>query len=130
MKTANVTEVRGVRPWTGKNGTIFYHDIVLDNGDRGSVGKKREGAIRVGDSLTYTIDADRITVVNPSTGGAGRFGSSKPAASPSSMALAYAKDLAVAFIAKSDTPAEKMEAVADRVISIATKFDKWIKENS
>lgn len=128
MKTAKVTEVRGVRPWNGKNGTIFYHDIVLDNGDRGSVGKKREGAIRIGDSINYTIDADRITIVDAGGSRSGGF-SQKPAASTAAMAMAYAKDLVVANVAKSDKPLD-LEKLSERVITTATKFNNWIKENS
>lgn len=128
MKTAKVTEVRGVRPWNGKNGTIFYHDIVLDNGDRGSIGKRSEGSIKVGDVINYTIDGGRISVLNPNNGPRGSF-IGKPAASPAAMAMSYAKDLVVANLAKSEKPLD-MAALADRVINTADRFNAWIKANS
>lgn len=131
MKTATVKEVRDIRKWDGPNGTLYFHSLTFDNGDRGNLAKNAADAIKVGDRISYTIEGDRVKQVRVNNGGrpASRlYGGNKP--STSAMALSYAKDLAVAFLTKSDTPAEKMEGVADRILLVADKFDKWIKERN
>lgn len=58
MKTAKITACTFVREWTSANGTIYYHDITLDNGDSGSVGTKEKNSakIAVGETVTYNIE--------------------------------------------------------------------------
>lgn len=58
MKTAKITACTFVREWTGATGTIYYHDITLDNGDSGSVGTKEKNSskIAVGETVTYNIE--------------------------------------------------------------------------
>ena len=58
MKTAKITACTFVREWTGATGTIYYHDITLDNGDSGSVGTKEKNSakISVGETVTYNIE--------------------------------------------------------------------------
>ena len=58
MKTAKITASSFVREWTGASGTIYYHDITLDNGDTGSVGTKEKNSpkIAVGETVTYNIE--------------------------------------------------------------------------
>jgi hypothetical protein len=135
MKTAIVEDVRSIRKWEGPNGTVFYHEIVLDNGDFGSIGKKTEDSIHIGDELTYTIElhdrGNRIKAVNPQfvggnggSNGGGFKGTSK--GSSASFALSYAKDLAVANIAKASGPIE-MEQLTERVIAAAEKFNEWLE---
>lgn len=129
MKTATVTEVKGCREWKGERGTIWFHDIVLDNGDKGSIGKKNQNAVREGDSLNYTIDGDRIKEVQQfGNGGGGGFRGGTPA-SKSAMALAYAKDLIVAQIAAGKTGEAKTSDLAEATITVAKKFHAFIKEN-
>jgi hypothetical protein len=133
MKTAIVEDVRSIRKWEGPNGTVFYHEIVLDNGDFGSIGKKTEDSIHIGDELTYTIElhdrGNRIKAVNPQFGGGGNGGGGFKGTgrgSSASFALSYAKDLAVANIAAANAPIE-MEGLTDRVIAAAEKFNTWLE---
>ena len=58
MKTAKITACTYVREWTGANGTIYYHDLTLDNGDTGNVGtkEKNSGKIAVGQTITYNLE--------------------------------------------------------------------------
>lgn len=127
MKTAKVTEVIQIREWPNpKGGSIFYHVIALDNGDKGSVGKKAKGAIKEGDTLNYTIDGDKIKEAFQQNGFGGGFKAQR--GSSASFALSYAKDIAVANIAKSDKPLE-MDALAGKIIATAAKFQNWLKEN-
>jgi len=53
MKTAKVTTVHGVKPFNGQNGTTYYCNLTLDNGDEINIGKKK--AVVVGDELTYEL---------------------------------------------------------------------------
>lgn len=53
VKTAKVTEVVSINPWQSSNGTIYYCNCVMDNGDKISIGKKKE--VQVGWDLTYEI---------------------------------------------------------------------------
>jgi hypothetical protein len=59
MKTAKITACTFTREWAGANGTIYYHDLTLDNGDSGSVGTKEKNSskIAVGETISYNIEA-------------------------------------------------------------------------
>lgn len=134
MKTAKVEKVgEHIREWQNpKGGSIYYHEIVLDNGDFGSIGKKQPHGIKVGDELTYTIEYDdrgnKIKAVQPQFNGGGYSGGgAKRGAqgSPSSFALSYAKDLAVASIEKSDGPID-FAAYTDKILTTAESFHAWM----
>lgn len=133
MITAKVKSIEGVKPFDGRNGTIYYHKLVMDNGDVGEIGKKKNNAYQIGDEITYTIDATEYgnkfkEVFQGGNFGGGGGGKQATRGSSASFALSYAKDLAVANIAKSDKPLE-MDALADKVIHAAGKFQTWLKEN-
>lgn len=121
MKTATVKEVGNVRKWEGAKGDVYYHFITLDNGDKGSIGKKTPGAIKAGDKLEYTIEGDKIKQVMPQRQGS----SNKP--STAAMALAFSKDIAIAYLAKTDKEVS-MDQLAERTMTIAAKFHDWVKE--
>lgn len=126
MKTATVQEVLGVRRWDGgQHGPVFYHQIRLDNGDFGSIGKKQENAIKAGDTLNYEIDGDRIKEVLQNN----FRGNGKSAGSPSSFALSYSKDLMCAMVAAGKTQDLKAHEIADAALVVAVKFHNWLKEN-
>lgn len=57
MKTAKIKSSKFTRKWDGDNGTVFYHDIELDNGDKGSIGTKEQDPewLNVGQSLNYEL---------------------------------------------------------------------------
>ena len=59
MKTAKITACTFTREWASANGTIYYHDLTLDNGDSGSVGTKEKNSskIAVGETISYNIEA-------------------------------------------------------------------------
>jgi hypothetical protein len=132
MKTATIQQVHSVRQWDGPNGTLFFHKLTFDNGDQGDLGKKERDAVKAGDSLTYTLEADsrgnRIKEVKPQAFQSG-IRQQRSQGSTASFALSYAKDLAVANVAKSDKPLE-MDKLADKIIATAEKFNEWFKANS
>ena len=124
QKTAKVTDVPTIREWKSPEGrSIYYHTVVLDNGDKGSVGKKTSGAIKEGDTLNYTIDGDKIKEVFQNNGFGGFKGGQR--GSSASFALSYAKDLVSAGHVKLDTIKDMTEAT----IAVANRFHSWLKEH-
>lgn len=102
-KTAKITRTTFKTAWENpKGGQIFYHDIELDNGDKGSIGSKEKmpSKLNPGSELTYTIDNGKIKAVVPAQQGGGQWSKGKPAPEPRiqmiSFAMAYTKDLVVA----------------------------------
>lgn len=86
-------------------GTTYYFDIVMENGDSGSVGvsDRNSEKVREGVELTYTILNGKIKIVNASTGQTKLFngfqGVKKTKASQEQFlgfSWSYAKDLIVA----------------------------------
>lgn len=55
MTTSKIKIIHGVNPWKADNGTVFYHDLEMENGDRGSIWKKKENAFTVWQELTYEL---------------------------------------------------------------------------
>lgn len=55
MTTSKIKTIHGVRPWKATNGTVYYHDLEMENGDRGSIWKKKENAFTVWQELTYEL---------------------------------------------------------------------------
>lgn len=102
-KTAKITRTTFKNVWDNpKGGQIFYHNIELDNGDKGSIGsrEKMPSKLNPGSDLTYTIEGDKIKAVIAQTGGGapwtkgGKQGP-EPRVQMISFAMAYTKDLIV-----------------------------------
>lgn len=53
MKTSKIKEVHSCKPFTGQNGTTYYHNLTMENGDEINIGKKKEQS--VGEELTYEL---------------------------------------------------------------------------
>ena len=131
VKTAKILEVRNVSPWNGPNGTLYYHHLVLDNGDKIDIGKKTE--MKTGWEVTYSITGDpgqhEFTKAKSEKKEGGNFFANKNKSmnggksSQASFALAYAKDWAGFYISKGvdKTPSDVLEA--------AEVFNKWLQEN-
>jgi hypothetical protein len=104
-KKAKITRTTFKQEWKGDKGSVFYHDIELDNGDKGSIGAKEQmpAKLNPGQELTYTIEAgqhgNKIKAVAPA-GGSGGFGGSRKGPEPKTQiigfAMSYTKDLVVA----------------------------------
>jgi hypothetical protein len=130
QKTAKVEDVIQIREWTNPTTqqVIYYHVIALDNGDKGSVGKKSRDAVKVGDTLTYTIDGDKIKQVQQNGFGGG-FKGGQQRGSSASFALSYSKDLMCSIVASGKTADLKALEIADATMIIAGRFKNWLKEN-
>lgn len=53
MKTAKITEITKVNEWKWPNGTIYYINMKLDNGELINLWKKKADAFKVGDTVNY-----------------------------------------------------------------------------
>jgi hypothetical protein len=136
-KTAKITRTTFKTVWTPQNGgnPVYYHEIELDNGDRGQIGcKEKEPAkINPGNSITYTIEADghggqKIKAVNTSTAvGGWKSGGGKPIVDPRiamiSFSTSYAKDLIIAN--KADL--SKLHELSEKIFQNMIKLYETIK---
>lgn len=130
-RTAKVRNIENIRKWAGPHGTIWFHEIMLDNGDQGSIGKKKENGIAVGDEITYTIEASEHgnkikQVFNPEANGVSG-GQRSSRGSSASFALSYAKDVMVAAMPFHQEISTNQ--MIEATLVAATKFNNWMKEN-
>ena len=56
IKTAKISKVNNKKEWKGPKGTIIYHDLIMDNGDKINIGKKKDQI--EGWDITYEITGD------------------------------------------------------------------------
>ena len=56
IKTANIKEIKEIKPYTNSYGTTYYHLLELDNGDKIQLGKKKE--MQTGWEVTYELVGD------------------------------------------------------------------------
>lgn len=129
-KSSKITRTIFKTEWAGKNGTYYYHDIELENGDKGSIGckEKEPTFLNPGQELKYTIEVtEKGTKIQRVTENKGGFnGGSKTPASPASFALSYAKDVVIASWGE-HSPV-KMDS--DSLFKIAEKMYTWMKERA
>jgi hypothetical protein len=126
-KTAKVKAIIGIREWAGNNGTVYYHKLEMDNGEIGEIGKKKNNAFQIGDSLTYTSEESQYGLKFKAAQENGFKGGFKSQGSPASFALSYSKDIIVAAM-----PFHQEKTVAemtDACIGIAKKFHAFLKEH-
>lgn len=67
MKKSNVLSCEYDKPYSFPNGdTIYYHRLILQNGDKGNCGVSEMFAskIAVGQEINYQIDNGRIKLIN------------------------------------------------------------------
>lgn len=58
-KKSKIKSYRFVSEWQGEKGIVYYHEIELENGDKGQIGTKEKNPdkLAVGQELSYTIEA-------------------------------------------------------------------------
>lgn len=125
-KTAKITRTIFKNEWDNpKGGKIFYHEIELDNGDKGQIGTKDKepSKLNPGQELTYTIEktekGTRIKVVPQAMGGFKR-----QTGSNASFAMAYAKDVVIG----SWTEHSPKKLTSEELFKIADKMYLWMEE--
>jgi hypothetical protein len=106
-KKAKITRTTFKNEWTSPQGSkVFFHDIELDNGDKGSIGTKEQmpSKLNPGQELTYTIEGNKIKAVVGQQ--AGFAGGAKKGPDPKvqivGFAMSYTKDLIIADKVKID----------------------------
>lgn len=101
-KTSKIKSCRFVSEWTGQNGVVYYHEIELENGDKGQIGTKDRlpDKIAVGQELTYTIEStprgNKIKAVSGQSSGFKGKPQRDPKEQMISFSMSYCKDLVVA----------------------------------
>lgn len=98
-RKGKIVACKFIKEWTGQNGVVYYHEIELDNKDKGQIGTKDRlpDKIAVGQELIYTLEetahGNKIKAVQAQSG----FRGGKPQRDPKeqmiSFAAAYTKDL-------------------------------------
>lgn len=106
-KKAKITRTVFKNVWNNPNGgQVFYHEVELDNGDKGQIGSKEQmpAKLNPGSELNYTIEitdkGNKIKAIVPQQQGGGWSGGAKksapePRVQMISFAMAYTKDLIV-----------------------------------
>lgn len=102
-KKARITRTVFVSEWSNpQGGNVYYHEVELDNGDKGQIGSKEKmpAKLNPGQELTYTIEVTSRGNKIKAVQGDKQFGAKKPQIDPKvqmiSFAAAYTKDLVVA----------------------------------
>lgn len=106
-KKAKITRTVFKNIWNNpQGGSVFYHEIELENGDKGQIGCKEQmpSKLNPGNELTYTIETTdrgtRIKAINPVQSSFSSGGAKKPVQDPKvqmiSFSMSYTKDLIVA----------------------------------
>lgn len=124
-KKAKITRTVFKNEWNGGNGTVYYHETELDNGDKGQIGcKDKEPAwLNPGQELNYTIETtDKgIKIKRVQEGKGGWSGGGRPQEDPKikliGFAMSYTKDLIIADKLKINQLEESFEKIFNKMIS-------------
>lgn len=103
-KKARITRTVFVSEWNNPNGgQVYYHEVELDNGDKGQIGSKEKmpAKLNPGSELNYTIETTpRGNKIKAVMDKAQMFGGKKQVQDPRAQFIgfsaAYSKDLVVA----------------------------------
>lgn len=50
---SKVKVIQQVKEWAGNNGTVYYHNVEMENSDKINIGRKKQ--LEIGDELSYEI---------------------------------------------------------------------------
>lgn len=134
LKTAKIERVVSVREYEGQYGKTFYFNLELDNGDIGSIGKKKQDALKEGDSLTYTLEetekGNKLKEVQQNGFSGGRNFGGTSRGGNESFALSYAKDTICSMISANHLPETVTSTqIADVTCKIADRYLEWLNAN-
>ena len=127
MKTAAITKSWFKKEHKGTNGTLYYHLIELDNGDKGEIGSKTKDPefLGVGKSLDYTITKSKNSNHADSIKRAAKEQSGGYKEDPKlkliGMAMSYSKDLVVAKRVNLSDMGGYSEKIFDKMMEIYNK---------
>lgn len=152
VKTAIIDDIVKINPWDGPKGRVWYYDLILSNGEKGSIGKKSDDALVVGQKFTYTAEmTDRGTFrfkeyreFNPQGGRPSQTsGPAQPIAQAvqtpqnaqnwqgggsrnASFALSYAKDVVCAAIAAGEFRNTPFKDICSEMFHLADLNLDWL----
>ena len=123
IKTSKIKEIVSVKPYTNSYGTTHYHLLVMENGDKINIGKKKE--LQAGWEITYEIIEEGQQEYNKAKSAQQEFKPKKNNSnnSVSSFALSYAKDWCLG-IHNAGEP-----QTTENVLAAADVFNDWLKNN-
>ena len=97
-RKSKIKSSKFVSEWAGQNGIVYYHEIELDNGDKGQIGTKEKNPdkLQPGQELIYTIEStsrgNKIKAVGTQGGFKGKQ-QRDPKEQMISFSTSYVKDL-------------------------------------
>jgi hypothetical protein len=121
-KTAKITKSTFTKEWGEGQSKTYFHDLEMDNGDKGSIGAKQKNPDKLapGSDLTYTIESgqygNKIKAVTPAGGFAGKKGPD-PKTQIIGFSMSYAKDLIIADKVKIDQLPQLFEKIYNLMAS-------------
>lgn len=133
-KTSKIKAIHKMTDQPNQN-WIYFYDLEMENGDRGSIWKKKINAFNIWDSLTYNLEPWKfewkfyLKEVRQNK----RNWSSRPSENPQEkfiwFAMSYAKDIVVAQIQQTDMfSTEAMLKLADELYLWMNNKFIWIQE--
>jgi len=115
-KTANITASSFKSEWKNPStgALLFYHEVELDNGDKGSIGSKDKSPdfLTVGRKLEYTIEGDKIKRAKPMN----NFGSGGYKPDTVGITVGACLNLSVSMFNHGKIDKDKIVATADWLI--------------
>lgn len=132
-KKSKIKNLEMLPEWSNSNGTYYPHKVTFENGETAIANKKKQNAYQIGRELEYQIvGEDKVGNKKFKEIQQNNFNNSYKSKSVSnaSFALSYAKDIMCKFVETHNVTDDKADAIADRAISIATKFNNWLNENA
>lgn len=130
MKTSKISKINFVKTWSGEKGTVYYHDIEFENGDKGQAGFNKECPAEY--EMGTTHDYELVPNANPQyagkikfikANGGGKGGFNKPA-NNAGFALAYAKDVLVASMM---SPDQSKRLTTKDMFALALANYEWLE---
>lgn len=130
--SAKVAQVVDVKPWGEGSRQTFYHNLVMDNGHKINIGKKK--TLIVGDALNYEVtevgqqEFNKCKAWNPEYNNNAPQSNYTPKKSSqsnnASFALSYAKDVYVAH--GGESPDNSIKGASEYITGLADEFLTWL----
>lgn len=125
---SKISKISFVKPWSGERGTVYFHDIEFENGDKGQAGLNKEEPTEygVGTEHEYALIANgnyAAKIKFLKQGGSGG-GVKKQTGGNASFALSYSKDI---LVASWENEAAPMRLTTKEMFSLADKMYEWME---
>lgn len=123
--TSKITNVQGCGTWNNKiDGSLMYkYDYDFEDGTKLQASHKSEMPFKKGDTVEYEMTHPDKNYGKVSKPKEQYNGFKKSQESNASFALAYAKDIGVAYIEKGSS------MTTDEILKTATEFNEWLNNN-